>query len=53
LVVALEMIVLDELRDPEAEMALTERNELVEHSDLMESTNRSATEFKLGSGAGA
>jgi hypothetical protein len=48
LVVALEMVVLDELRDREAEVALAERNELVGASDLMESTMRSATEFRLG-----
>jgi hypothetical protein len=30
LVVSLEMVVLDELRDREAEVALTERNELVQ-----------------------
>jgi hypothetical protein len=46
--VALEMVVLDELRDREPEVALTEGNELVEDSDLRESTNLSATAFGLG-----
>ena len=48
LVVALEMVVLDELRDGKAEVTFTERKSLSRHSDLMESTKRSATAFRLG-----
>jgi hypothetical protein len=48
LVVALEIVVLDELHDGKAAVALTERNELVEALRLMESTKRSATAFRLG-----
>lgn len=43
LVVALTMVVLDVFRQRPAQMALTEGASLLRHSDLIDSTNRSAT----------
>jgi hypothetical protein len=53
LVVALEMIVRDELRDRQAEVALTERNELVEAFALDREHESLRKAFKFGLRAGS
>lgn len=53
LVVAFEVVVLDELEDRETEVALAKGTSLSRYSDLMESTKRSANAFRLGLRAGS
>ena len=48
LVVSLTMVVLDVLVDDEAQMPLAERDDTMEHSSLMDRTNRSAEALRLG-----